>query len=179
MYDSILEKWRLSFFNGRKWAYDFPSKPIFKKSWFRWGKVEFLIEGDNPGGKVLLQDETGNLESNCSFNALIHKVNNVGRESLAKNLKKIYEGLTVSYAKGKSLKPFIPFSKDSSGCINSLFYNGKDRDNGEGEGDIFIDCSYTKFFLEMNEKGTYRYLQNLSAYIGSAERRFNISNGGI
>ena len=84
--------------------------------------------------------------------------------------------MTVSYANGKSLKPFIPFSKDSKGCINSLFYNGKDRDNGEGEGDIFIDCSYTKFFLEMNEKGTYRYLQNLSAFIGSAERRFKISN---
>ena len=27
----------------------------------------------------------------------------------------------------------------------------------------------------MNEKGTYRYLQNLSAFIGSAERRFQIS----
>ena len=62
---------------------------------------------------------------------------------MAKNLKKLYEGLTVSYANGKSLKPFIPFSKDSNGCINSLFYNGKDRDNGEGEGDIFIDCSHT------------------------------------
>jgi hypothetical protein len=138
-------------------------------------KVPFLIEGDNPGGKILLADESGNLEKNCSFNALIHKVNNVERESLAKNLKKLYEGLTVSYAKGKSLGPFIPFSRDSSGCINSLFYNGKDRDNGEGEGDIFIDCSYTKFFFEMNEKGTYRYLQNLSAFIGSAERRFQIS----
>ena len=74
---------------------------------------------------------------------------------MAKNLKKLNEGLTVSYAKGRSLKPFIPFSKDSSGCINSLFYKGKDRDNGEEEGDIFIDCSYTKFFLEMKEKGTY------------------------
>ena len=28
----------------------------------------------------------------------------------------------------------------------------------------------------MNEKGTYRYLENLSAFIGSAERRYNICN---
>ena len=111
----------------------------------------------------------------ASFNALIHKVNNVDRESLAKNLYKLYEGLTVSYAIGK-YEPFIPFSKDSKGCINSLFYNGIDRGSGEGEGDIFIDCSYTKFFLEMNKQGTYRYLQNISAFIGSAERRFKTGN---
>ena len=140
------------------------------------GKSRIFKEGDNPGGKILLEDASGNLEKNCSFNTLIHKLNNVERESLAKNLKKLYEGLTVSYAKGRSLKPFIPFSKDSSVCINSLFYKGKDRDNGEEEGDIFIDCSYTKFFLEMKEKGTYRYLQNLSAFIGSTERRFKISS---
>jgi len=35
--------------------------------------------------------------------------------------------LIISYTKGKSLKPFIPFSKDSKGCINSLFYNMKDK----------------------------------------------------
>ena len=121
----------------------FQVNQFLKKEDFDGEKVEFLIEGDNPGGKILLQDKSGNLEKDCSFNALIHKVNNVQRESLAKNLKKLYEGLTVSYANGKSLKPFIPFSKDSNGCINSLFYNGKDRDNGEGEGDIFIDCSHT------------------------------------
>jgi hypothetical protein len=117
-------------------------------------KPEFRIDGDNPGGKILVDDKSGNLEKNCSFNSLIQKVNNVERESLAKNLKKLYEGLTVFYAKGKSLEPFIAFSNDSSGYINSLFYNGIDRGDGEDEGDIFIDCCYTKFFLEMNEKGT-------------------------
>ena len=32
-----------------------------------------------------------------------------------------------------------------------------------------------KFFLKINEKGTYWYLQNLSAFIGFAERTFQIS----
>ena len=59
---------------------------------------------------------------------------------LKENLWQIYEGLTISYAKGKSLGPFIPFSRNSIGYINYLFYNEKDRDNGEGEGNIFIDC---------------------------------------
>ena len=149
----------------------FQVNQFLKKAEFDGKKVEFLIEGDNHGGQILIEDKTGNLEKKGSFNALIHEVNNTQRESLAKNLKKLYEGLTVSYAKGESFEPFIPFSRDSEGCINSLFYNGIDRGNGEGEGDIFIDCSYTKFFLEMNEKGTSRYLQNLSGFIGSAERR--------
>jgi len=89
---------------------------------------------------------------------LIHKFNYVERESLAKNMKQIYEGLTVSYA---NMKSFISFSKDSKGCINSLFYNEKDKGNGEDEDNIFIDYSYTKFFLEMKKKGTYKYLQNI------------------
>ena len=58
---------------------------------------------------------------------------------MKENLWQIYEGLTISYAKGKSLGSFIPFSRDSIGCINYLFYNGKDRDIGEGEGNIFIE----------------------------------------
>ena len=53
------------------------------------GKSRIFKEGDNPGGKILLEDASGNLEKNCSFNTLIHKLNNVERESLAKNLKKL------------------------------------------------------------------------------------------
>ena len=67
-----------------------PSKPIFIKSRFWWWKIPFLIEGDNPGGKILLAEESWNLEKNCSFNALINKVNNVERESLSKYLQKLW-----------------------------------------------------------------------------------------
>ena len=109
----------------------------------------------------------------------------------------MYEGSTVSYiienpnneeilyfGKNEQLKmitdpnkllPFIPLSKDSDGGINSLFYNGNDaRGDGTGEGDIFIDCAYTKFFLDMKKTGTTRYLQNIGGFIGSAERRYKI-----
>ena len=46
----------------------FQVNQFLKKADFDGEKVEFLIEGDNPGGKVLIEDKTGNLESNCSFN---------------------------------------------------------------------------------------------------------------
>ncbi len=135
-------------------------------------KLNFKIRGNNPGGKILKADKSGKLENPCTFNKKIQEVNNYQRQSLAYNLKYIFEGETVAYADGDNIEPFIPFSRDSSGKINSLFYLGQDRENDKGEGDIFIDCGYTKFFLNMKKKGTYRYLQNIAGFIGAAERRY-------
>ena len=99
----------------------------------------------------------------------------------------MYEGSTVSYiienpnddeilyfGKNEKLKmitdpnkllPFIPLSKDSDGGYNSIFYCS----NGD-EGDIIIDCSYTKFFLEMDKTGTPRYFLNICAWLGAIEK---------
>jgi hypothetical protein len=99
----------------------------------------------------------------------------------------MYEGNTVSYiienpnddnilyfGKNEKLKmitdpnkllPFIPLSKDSDGGFNSLFYCS----NGN-EGDIIIDCSYTKFFLEMDKTGTPRYLMNICSWLAAFEK---------
>ena len=54
-----------------------------------------------------------------------------------------------------------------------MFYNGSDDRNGLGEGDFFIDCSYSKFFLDMKKEGSLRYFQNISAYLGFPERIIN------
>ena len=136
-------------------------------------KLYFKIGGNHPGRKILKADDSGKLEKKQSFNSKIQEVNNVERKSIANNLVQIFEGATVAYTEG-DITPFIPFSKDSDGGINSLFYNGEDRGDGSGEGDIFIDCAYTKFFLDMKKSGTSRYLQNIGAFIGSAERRYKI-----
>ena len=136
-------------------------------------KVYFKIGGNHPGRKILKADDSGKLEKKQSFNSKIQEVNNVERKSLANNLVQIFEGATVAYTQG-DISPFIPFSKDSDGGINSLFYNGLDRGDGTGEGDIFIDCAYTKFFLDMKKSGTSRYLQNIGGFIGSAERRYKM-----
>ena len=133
-------------------------------------KLNFQIGGNHEGRKVLEPDESGKLEKNQRFNKKIQEVNNFERKSIANNLVKIYEGSNIAYAIG-DITPFIPFSRDSEGGINSLFYNGEDKGDGSGEGDIFIDCGYTKFFLDMNQYGTSRYLENIGGFIGSAERR--------
>ena len=136
-------------------------------------KLHFKIAGNHYGRKIMKADKSGKLLNSKSFNSKIQEVNNVERKSIANNLVQIFEGATVAYAQG-DISPFIPFSRDSDGGINSLFYNGEDRGDGTGEGDIFIDCAYTKFFLDMKKTGTSRYLQNIGGFIGSAERRFKI-----
>ena len=155
--------------------YNFQANLFLKKAVFPNGKkVKFRIGGkDHEGNKILTADESGNLKNKSSFNSKIQEVCHVERKSIANNLVKIYEGITLSYAIGEELEPFIPFSRDSDGGINSMFYNGKDKGNGLGEGDIFIDCSYTKFFINMTSEGTSRYLQNIGGFIGSVERRAN------
>ena len=137
-------------------------------------KLNFKIGGNHKGGKILIGDDSGLLNKKQTFNRKIQEVSNYKRASLAHNLDRIFEGYAVAYTIGGNIDPFIPFSRDSDGGINSLFYNGLDNRDGQGEGDIFIDCGYTKFFLNMKECGTFRYLQNIGGFIGSYERRNKI-----
>ena len=155
--------------------YTFQVNLILKKLVFPGRKkVKFQIGGSHKGGQILEPDYTGKLDKNKKFHKKHTEVSNHVRNYLSFDLYQIFEGLTVSYTYGGSIEPFIPFSRDSEGGINSLFYNGSDNGDGEGEGDIVIDCGYTKFFLKMKEHGTWRYLQNIGGFIGSAERRHKI-----
>ena len=156
--------------------YTFQLNLFLKKLVFPDGKkLNFTIGGNHKGGEILDADYTGKLYKERTFNKEKQKVKNVESHSLGYNLYHIFEGVTVAYTMGGSIEPFIPFSRDSDGGINSLFYNGLDRGDGTGEGNIFIDCGYTKFFLDMKKCGTSRYLQNIGGFIGSAERRANAS----
>ena len=158
---------------GENDPHNFQVNLFLKKLVFPDGrKPNFKIGGNHPGRKILKADDSGKLEKKQTFNSKIQEVSNFERKSLANNLVQIFEGATVAYTNG-DISPFIPFSRDSDGGINSLFYNGQDRGDGSGEGDIFIDCGYTKFFLDMKKCGTSRYLQNIGGFVGSAERRAN------
>ena len=114
-------------------------------------------------------------------------IDNYQRNSISHSLYTIYEGKTISYfvekpndenllyfgennelkmiTDPKKLDPFIPFSKDSDGGFNSVFYSSNDN-----KGDIVVDCSYTKFFLEMGTEGTPRYIQNIVSWLGAPEK---------
>ena len=175
--DCALEFWKNGgslVLMGENDPHNFQVNLFLKKMVFPDGtKLKFKIGGNHKGRKILRADDSGKLEEKQTFNSKIQEVNNFERKSLANNLVKIFEGATVAYAQG-DISPFIKFSRDSDGGINSLFYCGQDRGDGKGEGDIFIDCGYTKFFMNMKECGTSRYLQNIGGFIGSAERRSNM-----
>ena len=148
---------------------------------------KFRVAGNHPGEKTMKGDDTGNLIHNGTFNRKIQMIDNFARVSISHSLTTIYEGKTISYfvekpnddnllyyGKNEELKmitdpndlaPFVPFSKDSDGGFNSVFYSSNDD-----KGDIVVDCSYTKFFLEMGTKGTPRYIQNIVSWLGAPEK---------
>ncbi len=65
------------------------------------------------------------------------------------------------------IKPFIPFANDSEGGITSFFKLASDK----GEGDLIFDGGFTKIFINMKEKGTFRYVQNIIGFTSRPEVR--------
>ena len=143
-------------------------------------KVSFRIGGNHPGEQILEADDSGLLERKKTFNTKVLPSSRYERKSFANNLYQIYEGKTISFIGTgnlwdekdfkpindfKLLLPFVPFSRDSDGGINSIFYAGQD-----GYEDLVFDNSYTIFFLEMKECGTFRYVQNVAAWTAAPER---------
>ena len=142
-------------------------------------KITWRVNGNHYGTKILIGDDSGNLNQNKTFNRKFNDMLKYDRGKISYNIYEIYEGITISYAVPninsrepitdyKLLEPFVPFSKDSDGGINSLFYCGTD----DGEGDIVIDCGFTKFFIDMKKDGTPRYVQNICAWIANPEKRY-------
>ena len=149
--------------------------------------INFRVGGFHEGKQILKGVESGVLEEKGTFNRKVHVIDTYQRPLITHSLYEMYEGNTVSYiienpnddellyfGKNEKLKmitepnklvPFIPLSKDSDGGFNSLFYCS----NGD-EGDIIIDCSYTKFFLEMDTTGTPRYLMNICSWLAAIEK---------
>ena len=149
-------------------------------------KPKFRISGNYNGDNLLKPDKTGNLQFNGSFDKSkkksYYKGVEVQRQSLSHNLGYIYEGLTISYAvdinkrekitidNKEMLKPFIPFSVNSEGGINTLVYESDEK----GRGDIIIDCGYTKCFLNMRNTGSYRFIQNIAGWTARPEIIYSI-----
>ena len=157
---------------------------------------KFRIAGNHPGGKTLKRDINGEIKNKGTFNG--KRMLNSGiynRPNFSHNLFSLYEGKNISYfvekpyndnllyfGKNEELKmikdsdlilPFIPFSIDSDGGFNSAFYNSKDE-----KGDIVIDCSSHKFFLQQGEEGIPRYFQNIISWLSSIEKHLCIDASG-
>jgi hypothetical protein len=140
-------------------------------------KVDFYLVGDDEekgtkehiGGKYLTGDRTGQLKEKQKFSKKIEKFDRIQRLRLDHNLFILFEGDTICYTSTddyKKLLPFHPFSRDSENGISSLFYLSDEKKRG----DIFIDCGFTKLFLNMNKDDTsYKYYQNIASWSARTE----------
>ena len=151
---------------------------FLKKAKFKnYGKINIEIIDEHEGGGELtgiITDKDKTLTKG-TFNKNIQLYNKYKRPSIGHNIYKLYEGETISYIINNpdKIKPFIPFAVDNSNGITSLFYCAEDN-----YGDIVIDCGFTKCFINMKEKGTYNYFQNIIGWMGKPEIH-SISSGGI
>ena len=153
-------------------------------------KSNIRFVGNHKGQKIM---EDGNIKlKKCGIFNNKRKFKNgiIQRFSLGHNLKKIYEGTTVSYAKIKKndlelyeekndikeeqledptdekLLPFIPFAYDHEKGLSIIFYPS----SGE-EGDIIIDGGFSKLFNEIDTNGTYRYVLNCISWTTQFTKR--------
>ena len=134
-------------------------------------KVQFYLVGNDEdlgtkkhrGGKYLTRDVSGLLKNKQQFIGKEH-FGHIKRVSLFHNIQTLFEGENLSYINTddyKKLLPFHPFSRDSDNGISSLYYLSDEKKRG----DIFIDCGFSKLFLNMKkDNGIIRYFQNLAAW---------------
>ena len=121
---------------------------------------------------MLTADPSGQLNNNQTFNRSPLLFKECQRSSLAHNLGKIYEGVTIAFCTDVSqMKPFNAFAKDSDGGITIMYYCA---DNKTGTGDIILDGGYTKLFINMTEEGTYKYIQNIIGWTARPEVHYII-----
>ena len=130
-------------------------------------KINFTVDGNHYGTKILTADPSGQLNNNQTFNRSPLLFRECQRSSLAHNLGKIYEGITIAFCTNvKNMEPFVPFAKDSDGGITIMYYCA---DNKAGTGDIILDGGFTKLFINMTEEGTYKYIQNIIGWTARPE----------
>ena len=151
------------------------------------GKIKFKggegtklrIKGNDLGRQMLTESNAnGRLNSNSTYDkAPIKLPNGTERLPLGRNAPRIYEGETISHSNSNDIsyiKPFIPFAKNSSGNISIMIYNAQGK-----EGDIIINCGYTKVFTNMGEEdnSTWRYIQNIAGFLSRPEAHMIYDDG--
>jgi len=172
-------------FLAEGWKLQYQTNEFLKMLDFDGKKIEFYLVGDDEdkgtkehvGGKILTGDKTGLLKNKQEFSKKIERYSGLQRLRLDHNLFKLFEGDTICYTSTddyEKLLPFHPFSRDSENGISSLFYLSDEKKRG----DIFIDCGFTKLFLNMKKEDTaFRYFQNIASW--SARTEIHLMYDGI
>ena len=142
-------------------------------------QTKLRITGNDLGTKILRGYEAnGNLDNNSIYDTSTMRLSNgTERMPLGRNVPQIYEGETISHSNSNNIediKPFIPFAKNSSGNICIMIYSTQGK-----EGDIIIDCGYTKVFINMSTEdiATWRYVQNIAGFLARPEAHMIYDDG--
>ena len=171
-------------FLAEGWKLQYQTNEFLKILDFDGKKIEFYLVGDDEekgtkehkGGKYLSRDSTGLLKNKQQFSNEKETYGIIQRLRLDHNLFTLFEGDTICYTSTddyKKLLPFHPFSRDSDNGISSLFYLSDEK----GRGDIFIDCGYTKLFINMDKDvGAFRYFQNIASWSARIETHLLYDN---
>ena len=174
-------------FLAEGWKLQYQTNEFLKMLEFDGKKVDFYLVGDDEekktkehrGGKNLTGDRTGQLKEKQKFSKKIERYGGIQRLRLDHNLFTLFEGDTICYASTddyERLLPFHPFSRDSDNGISSLFYLSDDKKRG----DIFIDCGFTKLFINMEKDDTaFRYFQNIASWSARPEIHMIYDNKDI
>ncbi len=141
--------------------------------------TNLILTGNDPGQKILVgKNVNGNLTSNSIYDTGTIKLpNGTERLPIGRNVPQIFEGDTISHNNSNNnedIKPFIPFAKNSSGNICIMIYSTQGK-----EGDIIIDCGYTKMFTKMSEGdiATWRYIENITGFLSRSEAHMIYDDG--
>ncbi|OHT12744.1 hypothetical protein TRFO_17377 [Tritrichomonas foetus] len=153
---------------------------FLEKAKFEGNTVNFTIKGHSPGGSMLVASKTSKKSSFTSAQTIICD----GYEKYLYNfhLNSIFEGITIAsafnkdgkFANANEILPFKAFSTSSDGGISSLYYNSPLESLN---GDIVIDCGFSKLFFELNEEGIYRYVRNIAIFMLSLEKKASMFGG--
>ena len=171
------EKGGALIFLAEGWKLQYQTNEFLKMLDFNGKNIDFYLVGDDEekgtkehtGGQILKGDKTGLLEGEKLFSKKIERYGQIQRLKLDHNLFNLFEGDTICYTSTddyKKLLPFHPFSRDSQKGISSLFYLSDEKKRG----DIFIDCGFTKLFINMEKDDTaFRYFQNIASWSARTE----------
>ena len=142
-------------------------------------RTKLRITGNDKGTGMLRGfNGNGNLIGKGIYDtSTIRLPNGTERMPLGRNVPQIYEGENISHANSNNnedIKPFIPFAKNTSGNICIMIYCTQGK-----EGDIIIDCGYTKVFINMSTEDieTWRYIQNLAGFLARPEAHMIYDDG--
>jgi len=127
----------------------------------------FRVSGNEDGEKTIKAGDISRKSKKTFDERFI--LEDLGRPSYGFNLGKFFEGSTISSIDVRSnIVPFRPFAISSKGNYLNIYYSAP---NDSIEGDVIIDCGFTKLYHHWSVSGTQRLVKNIASWLVGIEKR--------